>query len=93
MNLGTLHQYLGQLIAAGVDPSVPVAGITEGWPQEIADIQLLTGPYYYDPSPKMVANVRTNGTVLALVPINEDTADILNEKTHKEDALPVEPPR
>ena len=92
MDIGTLHRYLGQLIAAGVNPTYPVAGITEGWPQEISQIRLLSGSYFYDPSPKMVANVRRDGTVLALVPANEDVSDILNSKTHQETELPVELP-
>lgn len=92
MNLTTLHQYLGQLLKAGVSPDLPVAGITEGWPNEISDVRLLSGSYFYDPSPKMVANVRRDGMVLALVPTNEDVSELLNKKTHEEAELPVEPP-
>ena len=90
VNLGTLHNYLGQLLEAGVNPEIPVTGISDGFPLEIADISLLAGSYYYDPSPKMVANVLRNGTVLALVPINEDVSDIINNKSHQEVHLPVE---
>ena len=92
MNLETLHQYLGQLLSAGMDPKTPTTAIVEGEPKEISDAYLVHGMYYYDPHPKMPANVRRNGTVLALLPINEDISDALNEGRLKELPLPVEAP-
>lgn len=89
MDIQTLHQHLGALLAAGVEPTLPVVGITENWPEEIAEVQLLTGPYYYDPAPKLSAHVRRHGTVLALVPANQDMADSINDGTHTETELPV----
>lgn len=91
MNLGDLHQYLGKLIEDGIDPALPVASMSDDRPAEICDVQLLCGMYYYDPSPKMVANVRRQGAFLVLLPIGEDVSDQLNEGTLREIDLPDVP--
>lgn len=98
MDLKTLHAYLGQLLAAGVDPAIPVAGLVDSWPCEIHDVAMLTGEYRGDPAPKLPAFAPRRGTVLALVPITEDVAELLNPReasgvvTHTDTELPVEPP-
>lgn len=92
MNLETLHQYLGQLLSAGVDPKTPTTAIVEGEPKEISDAYLVNGMYYYDPSPYMIGFARRDGTVLALLPINEDISDAFNAGQLKNLPLPVEAP-
>lgn len=92
MNLETLHQYLGQLLSAGVDPKTPVTCMTDGWPCELTDAAMLEGKYSGDPSPKMSAFSPCEGTTFVLIPITEDVSDLLNNNSHQAHALPVEPP-
>lgn len=89
MNLKQAHQYLGELLAAGVAPETPLAGLYQGWPCEIADAVLLEGRYNGDPSPKLSAFAPRTGAVLALVPIGEDPSDLTNDGTHVSSAPPV----
>ena len=91
MSLRTLHTYLGQLLDAGVNPDIPVVGMSDGWPCEIADVASLKGKYHGDPSPKMSAFDFREGEMLALVPIGEDVSDLINNHSHCEIDLPVEP--
>lgn len=89
MNLKQAHQYLGELLAAGIAPETPVAGLSHGWPCEIVDAVLLEGSYNGDPLPKLSAYTPKTGVVLALVPIGEDPSDLTNEGEHSLSASPV----
>lgn len=90
MNLQELHNYLGHLLEAGVDPNLPATSVVDGVPMEISEARLLTGTYSYDPAPKLPGFTRREGTVLALMPCFEDISDGLNEGWLKESPLPVD---
>lgn len=98
MNLKELNDYTTALIAAGVDPALPVTALVDGWPREICDAAGLQGQFHGDPSPKLSSFRIGNGQMLALVPIGEDTAQVLNPRedsgqiTHTQVELPIEPP-
>ena len=98
MNLGQLHSYLGALLDAGVEPSLPVVSLVDGWPQEVYDITRIKGQFDGDPAPKMSAFKRMEGSMLAFIPIGDDKSTILNPReageaaSHLEEDLPVEPP-
>ncbi|ALN21807.1 hypothetical protein HN51_25405 [Ectopseudomonas mendocina] len=69
MNLGLLHKYLGDLIASGTGPKLPVVlppGEYKDNPQELTTAMLVTGPYDGDPSPKMSAYTSRSGAALLL---------------------------
>lgn len=84
MNLGALHRYLSELLAAGVSPDIPVASLDDGWPNEVRGPVLMAGPYHGDPSPKMVGAFKKNGPFLLLEPVSGDVSDLLNNGTHRE---------
>lgn len=93
MSLKALHAYLGQLLDAGVNPDMPVVGLSGGWPCEIANVICLEGQFNGDPAPNMVAFLRKEGPMLALIPIGEDESDLINSRSHRWlDDIPVEPP-
>lgn len=92
MSLKSLHAHLGRLLTAGVNPDLPVVSIADGWPCEVADIQCLEGNYKGDPSPKMPAYVSREGAMIVLVPITEDTSDLINDGSHRNIELPVDTP-
>ena len=89
MNLKQAHQYLGDLLAAGVAPETPLAAMSNRWPCEIADAVLLKGSYNGAPSPKLSAFAPRTGKVLALVPIGEDPSDLTNDGKHTGSEPPV----
>ncbi|WP_408601654.1 hypothetical protein [Pseudomonas sp. PLMAX] len=72
MRLKQLHDYLGKLLAAGVDPNkiVCIHGRTEGTGveelSEVSSARLVTGPFLGDPLPKMPAYLAGNEQVLLL---------------------------
>lgn len=72
MRLKQLHDYLGKLLAAGVDPNkiVCIHGRTEGKDveelSEVSSARLVTGPFLGDPTPKMPADLAGNEQVLLL---------------------------
>lgn len=74
MNLGLLHQYLGDLIAAGTDPKLPVVlpGQREDQLDELTDAMLVNGPLRADPAPKMVAFVSRSEAALLLYGLGFD---------------------
>jgi hypothetical protein len=78
MNLGELHQYLELLIKNGIDPLLPAAVIVEGELKEVSDVLIVTGEYFNDPSPKLSAAGQRNGTVIAMLPVDEDISDPVN---------------
>lgn len=84
MNIGELHRHLSELLAAGVSPELPVASLEDGWPCELRNPGVLAGPYYRDPTPKMVAYSKAEGPFLLLEPVNSDFGDLLNNGTHRE---------
>ncbi len=92
MSLKALHSYLGQLLDAGVNPELPVTGLSDGYPCEIASVICLDGRYQGDPSPKLSAFLPKDGQMLVLIPIGEDESDLINEGSHRLMELPVEPP-
>lgn len=81
MNLGQLHQYLGDMLAAGTDPSLPVIMPGDGeeaMPIELIDAKLVSGSYHGDPAPKMSAFVERSEACLLLVGLGFDI-DTLEE--------------
>lgn len=40
---------------------------------------------------QMVAHHRKKGPMLAFIPVGEDPSDLLNDETHLEVSLPIEP--
>ena len=88
MTLEQLYTHLGRLLAAGVNPDYPTTAIVDGIPHELHAVHLLEGEYYYDPSPKLAAWTKTDGTVIALRPIFEDVSELLNDGKLKEHPLP-----
>lgn len=88
MNIGELHRHLGELLAAGVSPDMPVASLEDGWPYELRDPVLMSGLYYGDPSPKLAGFFQKSGPFLLLEPVNSDVSDLLNNGTHSELKLP-----
>lgn len=94
MRLNQLHQYLGELIAAGQDPETIVCihhydTDVNMELSEVHDADLLTGPYRADPAPKMPAFLNREGTVL-LLKAGVDYSSL--DGTHKFTALPVDAP-
>jgi hypothetical protein len=92
MNLGQLHQYLGELMAAGADPKLPVIlpWEYEGEPQELTDAMMVTGPYKADPAPKMVAYTARSGAALLLSGIGFDIESL--RESHNPMWPPVDAP-
>lgn len=69
MNLGQLHQYLGELIEAGTDRSLPVVvpGLkSEALPQELSEAMAIEGAYEADPAPLAKGYTEHAGAVLLL---------------------------
>ncbi|UTH34287.1 hypothetical protein [Ectopseudomonas hydrolytica] len=92
MNLGQLHQYLGELIAAGADPKLPIIlpGQYEDQPQELIEALLVAGPYHADPAPKMVAYAERSGAALLMVGQGFDVDSVRD--SHNPTWPPVEAP-
>jgi hypothetical protein len=96
MDLKSLHQYLGQLLETGLDPSISVCALDDEWPREIHDVELLDGGYHGDMAPKLNIG-RLNGPILVFLPIGGDMGTLLSASaagpaTHRRIDLPVEPP-
>lgn len=69
MNLGQLHQFLGELIEAGTDSRLPVVlpGLyAEALPQELSEAMVIAGAYEADPAPLAIGYTEHAGTALLL---------------------------
>lgn len=69
MRIGQLRDYLDALIAAGIDPCIPVCmhdEVPASGAIEINDAALLKGFFGEDPAPKMCRFLSTDGTFLML---------------------------
>jgi hypothetical protein len=69
MRIIQLRDYLDALIAAGVDPNLPVCIHGDDAAQEaseVCDADLYVGHYREDPSPKICGFLDTNGRFLLL---------------------------
>lgn len=70
MRIEQLRDYLTELIAAGVDPNMPVCIHEDEHPvtcvTEVDDAAILFGPFREDPSPKACGFLRTRGKFLLL---------------------------
>lgn len=96
MNLKQLHTYLGQLLDAGVDPSMSVVVLTNEWPGELDNVRIMEGGFDGDPPPQLVP-LRSEGTMLLLTTVREDVGDLLSGTgeegaMHTNIKVPVEPP-
>ena len=83
MNLGQLHQFLGELIEAGTDCRLPVVlpGLhPETLPQELSEAMLIDGSYEADPAPLAKGYTEHAGAALMLHGVGFDM-DIL-KPTH-----------
>ncbi|RTL33678.1 MAG: hypothetical protein EKK53_27835 [Burkholderiales bacterium] len=98
MNLLKMHEWTGQLLAAGVDKDLPVTCLVDGWPHEVCDAALAIGEYSGDPAPRMTAFASKSGRMLVLEPIQQDLSDLFNPRdaakppTHVQRDLPVDFP-
>lgn len=98
MNLKQLHEWVGKLLEAGVDPQLAVTCLVDGWPCEVSDAALATGGFKGDPAPQMIAFRPSSGHTLVLVPIGQDQCELFNQSetglppSHLECDLPVEYP-
>lgn len=93
MNIGQLHQYLGDMLAAGTEPSLPVimpGDREEGVPIELTDARLVSGSYQGDPSPKMSAFADRSGACLLLIGLGFDIDSL--EESHSPQWTPVDAP-
>lgn len=92
MRLKQLHQYLGELIAANIDPDtiVCIHEDTEMELFEVDGVELVDGPYREDPSPLMPGPLARNGRVILLTATGLDYAPL--ERWHTTVDLPVEAP-
>lgn len=93
MNIGQLHQYLGDMLAAGTEPSLPVimpGDRVEGMLIELTDARLVSGSYLGDPSPKMSAFVERSEACLLLVGLGFDIDTL--EESHSPQWTPVDVP-
>ncbi|EPQ6932438.1 hypothetical protein ACUVZD_000081 [Pseudomonas aeruginosa] len=92
MRLKQLHQYLGELIAAGVDPDsiVCIHQDADSDLYEVDECDFVSGHYREDPSPKMPAPLRREGTVIRLKAIGVDYAEL--DKDYAVGEMPVEVP-
>lgn len=98
MNLQELHEWTGQLIAAGVDKTMPITSLVNGHPCEVSDAVLANGNFKGDPTPQMIAYKFKTGNILILVPISEDQSELFNSPengiapSHIEHSLPIDYP-
>lgn len=98
MTLKQLHEWVGMLLEAGVDPKLAVTCLVDGWPCEVSDAALATGRFKGDPAPQMIAFRQSSGHTLVLVPIGQDQRELFNPSetglapSHIECDLPVEYP-
>ena len=92
MRLQQLHQYLGELLAAGTNPETIVCVAAEDSQElfEISQCDLVTGTYREDPAPKMPAPLVREGAVLLLKGVGVDYSAL--DSTHLIGDLPVESP-
>ena len=93
MNIGQLHQYLGELIAAGVDTKLPaiLPGVSnEDSPQELTGAMLINGPYHGDPAPKLGMSRSRSGAGLLLSGQCFDIDDL--RESHNPEWPPVDVP-
>lgn len=99
MRLKQLHQYLGELLEAGIEPdtivclSESIESLSGDEGMELSEIDtgaLVTGPYREDPSPKLPAPLTRSGKVLLLTSVNQDYDRL--ENTHIFENLTVEEP-
>lgn len=94
MNLLKLHHYLGKLLEAGTDGTLPVlvpGNDPDSQPQELTSAMLINGIYRADPAPKMSAFRQAEGAGLLLSGISFDVWSL--EQSHNPHWPPVEPPQ
>jgi hypothetical protein len=85
MRLNQLHEYLGQLLSAGVDPHTVVCIPTDGEFGELSRAERVTGPFREDPAPLLPGPLQSRGTVLVLTSVLDDLYDILNRPEYESD--------
>jgi hypothetical protein len=71
VNLNDMHDYLGQLLAAGVDPKLPMTSLVDGMPCEVSDFVVATGTFLSDPAPKLTPGSPARGVVIVAIPMGE----------------------
>lgn len=76
MNLKYLHQYLGELLAAGVPPETHVCSLVAGYPNEVKGFVIATGAYNIDALPLLTTSRKAYGKVLVIVPVREHSGDL-----------------
>ena len=98
MRLKQLHDYLGKLLAAGVDPNkiVCIHGSTDGKGvvelSEVSSARLVTGPFLGDPLPKMAPYLEGNEQVLLLRTFGLNYGDHYNSAGVSVERLPTRDP-
>lgn len=98
MRLKQLHDYLGKLLAAGVDPDkiVCIHGRTDGKGvveiSEVSSARLVTGPFLGDPLPKMAPYLEGNEQVLLLRTFGLNYGDHYNSAGVSVERLPTRDP-
>lgn len=78
MDIGQLHEYLGELLQAGVDPHTIVC-LPEGDDGELFELEdcdLVQGAFREDPSPKLPAPLFRQGQVIRLKSVGFDCSSI-----------------
>jgi hypothetical protein len=94
MNLGQLHQYLGELIEAGTDRRLPVVvpgSQTEALPQELSEAMAIEGAYEADPAPLAKGYTEHAGAVLLLHGVSFDMDTL--KATHRSEWPLVDAPQ
>ncbi|MDN4500139.1 hypothetical protein QYE73_22890 [Pseudomonas mosselii] len=93
MDLGKLHQYLGELLEVGTDPRMPIVlpgQHREALPEELSDAMLIDGPYQADPAPLAKGYTELQGACLLLHGVGFDLDNLSD--THSSDWPIVEAP-
>ena len=94
MNLGQLHQFIGEMIEAGTDRRLPVVlpGLHAGaLPQELSEAMIIDGAYEADPAPLAKGYTEHSGTALMLHGIGFDMDTL--KPTHRSEWPLVDAPQ
>lgn len=93
MDLGKLHQYLGELLEVGTDPRMPIVlpgQHREALPEELSGAMLIEGLYQADPAPLAKGYTELQGACLLLHGVGFDLDNLSG--SHSSDWPIVEAP-
>jgi len=95
LDIGQLHQFLGELIKAGIDPRLPAVlpgkSPDDDLPQELCMAMIIEGRFQVDPAPLAKGYTEDEGRALMLSGVGYDTGVL--EETHRTEWPPVDAPQ